>query len=98
MSTSVLTGSPGVGVFEGEGEAVVDSCQLDDGILYYHPVGVLRHAIGDDEPLKLQLELTVGVFRQRLRFKPAQPEIGILVSVDEELEGADLVEEQQIVV
>lgn len=38
----VLTGSPGVGVFEGEGEAVVYGCQLDDGILYHHPVCVLQ--------------------------------------------------------
>ena len=29
-------------MFEGEGEAVVYSSQLDDGILYYHPVRVLQ--------------------------------------------------------
>ncbi|KAA8595119.1 hypothetical protein FQN60_012254 [Etheostoma spectabile] len=74
--------SPGVRVFEGESEAVVYSCQLDDGVLHYHP---------DYQPLKLQLELTVGVFRQRLCFKPPQPEICILVSIDEELKGANLI-------
>lgn len=39
--TWALTGSPGVWMFEGEREAVVYGCQLDDGILYYHPVCVL---------------------------------------------------------
>lgn len=63
-----------------------------------------RHAcvpddvIEDYKPLKLQLELTVGVFRQRLCFKPPQPEICILVPINKELEGTDLVDEQQIIV
>lgn len=52
--------------------------------------------IEDYEPLKLQLELTVGVFRQRLCFKPSQPEICIFVSINKQLEGTNLVEEQQI--
>lgn len=47
------------------------------------------------EPLKLQLELTIGVFRQRLGLKLAQIEIGVLVSIDKELEGADLVGESE---
>lgn len=38
----MLTGSPGVRVFEGKGEAIVYGCQLDDGFLYYHPVCVLE--------------------------------------------------------
>lgn len=46
--------------------------------------------IEDDEPLKLQLELTVGVFRQRLSFKPAEPEICILVSINKQLERTNL--------
>lgn len=43
------------------------------------------------EPLKLQLELTVGVFRQRLSLKLAQVEIGVFVSVNKQLKGANLV-------
>lgn len=46
--------------------------------------------IKDDESLKLQLELTVGVFRQRLGFKPPEPEICILVSINKELKRTDL--------
>lgn len=42
MSVWVLTGSPGVRMFEGECEAIVYSRQLDDGIFYYHPVCVLQ--------------------------------------------------------
>lgn len=55
-SKSMLTGSPGVGVFEWEGEAVVYSCQLDDGILYYHPVCVLHR-----ERYKINTNSAVGV-------------------------------------
>ena len=51
--------------------------------------------IEDNEPLKLQLELAVGVLRQRLCFKPPQPEICIFVSINEELEGANLLAEKQ---
>lgn len=46
--------------------------------------------IEDDKPLELQLELPVGVFRQRLSFKPPEPEICILVSVNKQLERTDL--------
>lgn len=52
--------------------------------------------IKDYEPLKLQLELTVGVFRQRLGFKPPQPEICILVPVNKELKGANLVKRNRL--
>lgn len=45
---NLLTGSPGVRVFEGEGEAVVYGCQLDDGILHYHPVCVLQKRQKDE--------------------------------------------------
>lgn len=38
----VLTGSPGVWMFEGECETVVYGCQPDDRILYYDPVCVLQ--------------------------------------------------------
>lgn len=54
--------------------------------------------IKDYEPLELQLQLTVGVFRQRLGLEPPQPEICILVPIDKELEGADLVRGQQVAV
>lgn len=43
------------------------------------------------ESFKLQLELTVGVFWQRLSLKLAQVEIGVFVSVNKELERTDLV-------
>lgn len=46
--------------------------------------------IEDDETLKLQLELPVGVFRQRLSFKPPEPEIGILIAIDKQLERPHL--------
>lgn len=52
--------------------------------------------IEDDEPLKLQLELTIGVFRQRLGFKPPQPEICILVSINKQLERTNLDRQQRI--
>lgn len=57
--------------------AAVVTCVPDD---------VIQH----HQPLELELELTVVVFRQRLGFKPPQPEIRIFITVYEELEGADL--------
>lgn len=59
--------------------------------------GWLAHAcvsndvIKHHKSLKLQLELTVGVFWQRFSLKPAQVEICVFVSVNKELKGADLV-------
>lgn len=50
--------------------------------------------IEDDKPLELQLELAVGVFRQRLSFKPPKPEICILVSVNKQLERTNLDRQQ----
>lgn len=50
--------------------------------------------IEDDKPLELQLELAVGVFRQRLSFKPPEPEICILVSVNKQLERTNLDRQQ----
>lgn len=38
----LLTGSPGVRMLERERQAVVDGCQLDDGILHKHPVCFLQ--------------------------------------------------------
>ena len=37
-----LTGPPGVRVFEGEGQAVVNGCQFDDGLFNHHPVCFLH--------------------------------------------------------
>lgn len=64
-------------------------CSTTERTLWRHAC-VPDDVVKDYETLKLQLELTVGVFRQRLCFKPPQPEIGIFVSIDKELEGANL--------
>lgn len=50
--------------------------------------------IEDDEPLELQLELAVSVLRQRLSFKPPEPEICILVSINKQLERTNLDRQQ----
>lgn len=52
---------------------------------------VSNDVIEHHKSLKLQLELTVGVFWQRLSLKLAQVEIGVFVSINKELKGADLV-------
>lgn len=46
--------------------------------------------VQDHEPLKLQLQLPVGVFRQRVGLKLPQPEVCVFVAVHEQLEGAHL--------
>lgn len=46
--------------------------------------------IKDYKPLKLQLELTVGILRQRFCLKPTQPEICILVPINKKLERTRL--------
>jgi len=46
--------------------------------------------VKDDQPLKLQLQLAVGVLGQGVGLEPPQPEVCVLVAVHEELEGADL--------
>lgn len=60
-----LTCSPGVWVFQGKGQTVVYSSQLDDGLLHNHPVAVLegRRACHKEAPLTGTVPLQLSAAR-----------------------------------